>query len=394
VTVLIGLSAFQLEFDDGVPQWQALFQPLLIAVGATLPMVAARIAYGRGAAVRAAIGFLVARGVFALIVGPGLGHVVSHFPLYVGIALCVEIGFRVAHRRSTMAAVLAAGVLAGTLGIASEWVFSHLWGRMPWQAGMLPGMWVAIVGAVAAAVLGAALASVVARRGRLVPAGAVALAGLALAVVLAVPVPRHGANVSAVVRTTPFGLPVATVDRFGLPSSLRPVSVDLDVTPAAAVRDADVFWVQSWQGGGKHAVNLVETSPGHWRTATPIITGGAWKTIVYFSKADVVAAIPVSMPADLEYGQAPIALSPQRTERFEPASRLLMRESHGGAAWPALVAYSALLLVVVGWLTVLVGAAASIIAEDTPPPPGQTSRQLDPVWRRGLASMNSAYTSR
>ena len=138
VVVLIGLSAFQLEFDDGVPQWQALFQPLLIAVGATLPMVAARIVLGRGAAVRAAIGFVAVRGVFALIVGPGLGHVVPRFPLYLGIALCVEAGFHLARRRSTMAAVLTAGVLAGTLGVASEWGFSHLWGRMPWQAGMLP----------------------------------------------------------------------------------------------------------------------------------------------------------------------------------------------------------------------------------------------------------------
>ena len=385
VTVLIGLSAFQLEFDDGVPQWQALFQPLLIAIGATLPMVAARIVFGRGAAVRAAIGFLVARGVFALIVGPGLGHVVTRFPLYLGIALCVEAGFHVARRRTTMAAVLTAGLLVGTVGVGSEWAFSHLWGRTPWHAGLLPGIWVAVVGAVAAAVVGAALAGAIGRRGRLVPAGAVAVAGLALVGLLAVPFPRHGANISAVVRTTPVGPPVATVDRFGLPSSLRPVRVDLDVTPAAAVRDADVFWVQSWQGGGKQAVDLVETSPGHWRTTRPVVTGGAWKTIVYLSKADVVAAIPVSMPADLEYGQAPIALSPQRTERFEPATRLLMRESHGGATWPAVVAYSALLAVVAGWLVVLVSAAVSIIGEDTPPP-GQAFRQQDVALRRRLAS--------
>jgi hypothetical protein len=390
VVILIGLSAFQLEFDDGVPQWQALFQPLLIAIGATLPMVAARIVFGSGGAVRAAIGFLVVRGGFALIVGPGLGHVVPRFPLYVGIALCVEAGFYLARGRSPMVAALAAGGLAGTLGVATEWAFSHVWGRMPWQPEMLPGIWVAVVGALAAAVVGAALAGAVGRRGGLVPAGAVAVAGLALVTVLAIPIPRHGSNASAVVRTTPAGPPVAAVDRFGLPSSLRPVNVDLDVSPAAAVRNADVFWVQSWQGGGKHVVNLVETSPGHWRTSAPIVTGGAWKTIVYVSKADVVAAIPVSMPADLEYGQAPIALSPQRTEQFAPASKLLMRESHGGAAWPALLAYSALLLVVAGWLAVLVGAAASIIAEDTPAPPGQAARHRGSVRRRRMLPAGSA----
>ena len=60
---------------------------------------------------------------------------------------------------------------------------------MPWQPGLLGAIWVAPVGAVAAAVLGAALAGAISRRGRLIPAGAVAVAGLAMVVVLAVPSP-------------------------------------------------------------------------------------------------------------------------------------------------------------------------------------------------------------
>jgi hypothetical protein len=36
------------------------------------------------------------------------------------------------------------------------------------------------------------------------------------------------------------------------------------------------------------------------------------------------------------------------------ASKLLTRESHGGAAWPAVVAYSGLLGTVAVWLVVLV----------------------------------------
>jgi hypothetical protein len=133
------------------------------------------------------------------------------------------------------------------------------------------------------------------------------------------------------------------------------------------MRGADVLEVNSWQGGGLHNVRLLETRPGHWRGETAVITGGAWKTIVYFSKADLVMALPVSMPADLEYGQAPIPVSPVRTGKFVAASKLLMREAHGGAAWPALVAYSVLGLVVLGWLSVIAAGAASISRQDSPP---------------------------
>src|SRR5579862_8680337 len=46
--VLIGLSTFQLEYDMGIPQWQLLFQPALIAAAAAIGLVAARAALGRG----------------------------------------------------------------------------------------------------------------------------------------------------------------------------------------------------------------------------------------------------------------------------------------------------------------------------------------------------------
>jgi hypothetical protein len=365
--LLVGLSTFQLEFDDGVPQWQALYQPVLIAMAATLGLVTARTVLGRGAAIRATIGFIAIRSGFALLVGPGLGHVLPHFPMYIGIALCVEAAFYLARNRSLLAAALTAGALSGTVGLGTEWGFSHVWGRMPWQPVMLSGIWAAVLAALAAAVLGAALGGILTRRGAGVPALAVGLAALAAVVALAVPFPRNTADITATLRTSPAGPAVYAVDRFGLPSSLRPVNVELDVNQAAAVRGADIFQVNSWQGGGLHNVRLLETSPGHWRSETAVVTGGAWKTIVYFSKADVVMALPVSMPADLEYGQAPIPLSPLRTSKFLAASKLLMREAHGGAAWPAIVAYSALGLVALGWLTVIGAGAASISRQDSPP---------------------------
>jgi hypothetical protein len=381
--LLVGLSTFQLEFDDGVPQWQALYQPVLIAVAATLGLVTARTVLGRGAAIRATVGFIAVRTGFALLVGPALGHVVPRFPMYIGIALCVEAAFYLARNRSLLTAALTAGALSGTVGLATEWGFTHVWGRMPWQPVMLNGIWAAVLAALAAAVLGAALGGVLTRRGAGVPAIAVGLAAIAAVVALAVPFPRNTADVAYTLRTSPAGPAVYAVDRFGQPSSLRPVNVELDVAQAATVRGADVFWVQSWQGGGLHPANLVETTPGHWRTEAPIITGGAWKTIVYFSKADLVMALPVSMPADLEYGQAPIPLSAERSGHFVAASKLLMREAHGGASWPAIVAYSVLGLVVLGWLTVIGAGAASISRQDGPPAgPRQAGSAARPSRRR------------
>ncbi|HET8565842.1 MAG TPA: hypothetical protein VFL77_05145, partial [Solirubrobacterales bacterium] len=48
--LLLGLSTFQAEFDFGVPQFQMIFQPLLIMFAAGLGLVLARMFAGRGGA--------------------------------------------------------------------------------------------------------------------------------------------------------------------------------------------------------------------------------------------------------------------------------------------------------------------------------------------------------
>ena len=47
---LIGLSTFQAEFDFGVPQFDFLFEPMLIMLAASVALVAARLWAGRGGA--------------------------------------------------------------------------------------------------------------------------------------------------------------------------------------------------------------------------------------------------------------------------------------------------------------------------------------------------------
>lgn len=358
--LLISFGAMQLEFDDGVPQWQALYQPVLIGLGATLPMVAARVALGPWAALRITAAFLAVRGLVAVIVGPVLGHVTPHFPLYLGIALCVEAAYALTARRPALISALSAGALAGTAGLASEWTFSHLWGRVPWQPQMLHGIWAAVLVSIAAAVLGAALAGAVSWRRPLIAPRIAVLAGVATLLLLAVPLPRQDVPVNVNVVATKVGPATPTLDRFGNGALHQDAAIELDITPAAAVRDADFFWVKVWQGGGSMSAPLTEVAPGHWRASQPVPTGGTWKTILLFGKGSLVMAAPVAMPSDPEYGQPAIPLQAQRTEQLVPAAKVLMREAHGGAAWPAMVAYGALGLVTVGWLAVLIAGAVSL----------------------------------
>ena len=56
---LIGLSTFQAEFDFGVPQFDFLFQPMLIALAAGIGLVSARLWGGRGTAFGAVVFFIV-----------------------------------------------------------------------------------------------------------------------------------------------------------------------------------------------------------------------------------------------------------------------------------------------------------------------------------------------
>jgi hypothetical protein len=382
VAVAIGLSTFQLEFDMGVPQWQALYQPVLIVLATSIALVAARVAFGRGWALLTAANFLVARGVLALLVGPALGHVVPRFPLYLGIALVVEAAALLVPRLGTVRGAAVTGVLVATLGLATEWGFSELWGRHPWQPGLLTRLWVAVIAGVAGAVLGTALGNVVAHRRAGVSRAVVLAAFAGVLASLVIPVARTTQPMAAVMRTSPAGPQMPALNHDGLPSPYQLMNVELTVTPAHAAQGADWFELNSWQGGSSEQVPLVEDSPGHYRSARPIPTGATWKTLVWMAKGPVMMATAVSFPTDLEYGQGPVAPKAVQTVQFAPSSSWLMRESHNGAVWPAVLAYTGLFGMVAVWVVVLVAGFASV---QRPPRPPQAPKTL-----RGRRAMRDA----
>ena len=77
---LIGLSTFQAEFDFGVPQFDFLFQPMLIALAAGIGLVSARLWGGRGTALGAVAFFVVVRGFVSLMVARRVGRGAAALP--------------------------------------------------------------------------------------------------------------------------------------------------------------------------------------------------------------------------------------------------------------------------------------------------------------------------
>jgi NAD(P)-dependent dehydrogenase (short-subunit alcohol dehydrogenase family) len=346
--VLMGLSTFQLEYDLGISQWQQLYQPVLIAIAAGVGLVVARKVLGPGGALLATLHFTILRLLFAFIVGGPLHHVMPHWALYFGSAVAVELALAASAQRSALAQALSAGVAIATVGLASEWGWTHVFGRHGWGPGLFPGVLIASLGAVAAAVIGVAIASALrsgggTARGPRTPW--VALAGALAITALALPFPRHDAPASITVRSTPV--------------SDGRVAVTVDVVPPSVIDNPDWFEVFAWQGGHLERTTLRRTGPQTWTAEDPIPVGGSWKTIVRLAQRDLVAGAPVWFPADPEIGAPEVPVVAERTVPFDRDSKLLMRESRSGKATTAVVAYIAIGLVALGWLTALTAGLVS-----------------------------------
>lgn len=359
---LIGMSTFQLEFDLGIPQWQALYHPVLVALAMGVGLVAAREALGRGGALRVVAGFLVARGLIALLVGSVFGLSLERFPLYIGGALVIEGVFLVAPRMNAALRTLVTALLLSTVGMAVEWGWTQAWSPQPWHTTLLASWWVVVLIAVAACFLGSALGRAVAHLPQVVHFSGVALAFAVMVAMLAVPFPRHGLSAVATVTATGAGPRQPAITREGLVTYQQDMLISLRVSPAAAVDDADVFRIFTWQGGGLTISPLHRTGDGSWTIDAPVPVGGSWKNIVFLEKGDVVAAIPVSFPADPTYGLAaiPAPTDKPRVAQFAPSTAYLTRESHGGSALPAILAYTTLAVIFLTWCVGVIGVGEAM----------------------------------
>jgi hypothetical protein len=317
----VGVSAFQAEFDFGVPQFPLVYHPLLLALAAGVALVSIRTVLGPGSALKAVAFFIVVRALLAIFVGPVLGHTTPRFPLYVVEALVVELAALVAIR-SPLRFALLAGTGIGSIGFAAEWGWSHVWMTHPWTGSMLPE---ALLGALlvgsAGALLGAriGLAFTAAPAAPRLPRGAAAAAVVVAAAVFITPLPRTGGDGT-----------VATMAIAPAAGEGGEVDVAVELSNPGAAEEADWFEFLSWQGKEPRRITpLRRTGPGRYASTEPVPAGGSWKTLLRLTRGSRMMAVPLYLPAAPESDRGPVAAR-SRSAPFAAETYLLQREVRPG----------------------------------------------------------------
>lgn len=344
--LVVGLQTWTGEFDLGVPQFQALYHPVLVMGGSAIAFVAARHLLGPGGAIKAALGALAIRLGLVGILGAGLDLVVPRGPLFLGSAIAVELGFRVAGDDRGPRGALTCGALVGTIGFVSEWAWMAVWARNPWTGALGLGVLVAVGAALSGAVIGRALGLVIAGSTPLFSRRVVLAAAMALVVMLAFPFPRRDAAIRATIETRMAG------------GGRAVVGVVLD--PRFAAAGANWFEVLSWQGGSMETHPLQARGGGRYEASKPVPVTGAWKSILRLAKDDIMVGAPIYLPADHEIGASEVPVEQSQTVELVRDTEFLMREATEGPAWPAVAAYLAIGVLVVVWLTAIVWASLRV----------------------------------
>lgn len=318
--LLVGLSAFQAEFDYSVPQFRLLYHPVLLMLSAGAALVLARIRLGRGGALKAVGLFLVLRAILSIIVGPVLDHTTLHFPLYLAEAIAVElVALRVSTTRQVSFGVVA-GLAIGSFGLAAEWVWSHVWMTIEWPSALLPE---GVVLGVIAAVSGGALGGFIARafvaprfeRERVPVVAGVAM-GVAILFVLAYPFPTDGIDDAS-----------ASVALHPTDDAGRSVNATITLRPADLAEGAEWFNVTAWQGGGSVVDEPKEIDPGTYRTTTPIPVHGDWKALIRLQRGASIVAVPIYLPEDVAIPAPEVRAENSFTRRFVMDKTILLREA-------------------------------------------------------------------
>lgn len=342
--VLTAVTTYQGEFDFRVPQFNPVYLPILIMAGAGIALTFARLALGRWGAVKAVVAYLVIRFYLSGLVA-GLHHEFAHFPLYLPSALMVELAAFAVGTKNRLKFGALAGVLIGTVGLVGEaiWINASGWfAPAPQLLGKT--LELAPIAAVAAAIIGAGAGRLFRKDTAKMPLAALGAAGLVLIAALMIPLPRTVGNVTTTIKTTPIG-------------NGSTAHVAVSVQPADAARNALFFGITSWQGGGTRRVQLKETSPGNYTESAPIPVVGKWKSLVILIKGSENMAAPIYMPIDPLIHSPEIPAEPLRVFKMVRNTSLLLREAHGGPAWPKQLGYSGLILSTVVLIGLIAAAA-------------------------------------
>lgn len=352
---LLGLSTLQAEFDYGVPQFRQLYQPVLLALAASIALVAVRIRTGRGGALGAVLFFLVLRVGLTAIIGPGLGRSTLHLPLYLAEALLVELVALAMTTRRQLSFGAVAGAAIGTVGFAAQWLWSQLWMPMPWGASLLPeALLLAAAAGVAGGVIGGLIGRCLSPAGtprQATPRGVAAGAWMVAFVCLAWPLPAHPVEgVTAEVRLEPVA-GAGGVEDTGATRAIVHVRLD----PPQPVDGASWFQVTAWQGagdgpGGLVLADLRDEGGGSYATTEPVPVSGPWKTLLRLHRGAELQSVPVYLPADPDIPADEVPAEPTVRRAFVDDKSILQREAVGGTPALQALAYAVLALVALAWL--------------------------------------------
>ncbi|MFD4404821.1 hypothetical protein ACFWPH_18880 [Nocardia sp. NPDC058499] len=336
--LLIGLSVFQVEYDFGVEQFRLVLQPMLMVAAATVALIAARMTLGTGAALVVACFAAVVRLVVAWLVGgPIIDAPRNVFPLYLGIAVVVEVLclLPAARRRILWGALT--GLVAATAGIWLESLWVAAVFVDPWPTAMWPELLLmTIPTGIAGGVVGAMLATVL--LGEPLPRPAVRRTLITAAVVVVA-----AATANGLIIDIPQDARATVQLREAPADGGRMVHADIRITPADLAGD-DPEWVQilAWQGGagsdspGRGLVvdQLRRVGEGHYVTTEAVPAHGTWKTLLRVQDGRTQTALPLFMAADPGIGAEEVPALDEFTRPFVAEITVLQRErSFDHPAW-------------------------------------------------------------
>ncbi len=320
--LMLGLSTFQAEFDFGVPQFQLIFQPLMLMVAAGR-RPRPRPGLCRSAAPRSArrASSSSCAAAWRCWSDPSSGSRLPHFPLYIVEAVVVEAVALFVSTKRPLRFGLVAGAGIGTVGLAAEWAWSHLWMPLPWPEAAFPeaaivGFAAAVAGATIGAWIGSHLSPVPLERSPLLRRAALCSAAVLAALVAYGLYTPTQEGVSA---------QVALHDVGG--AGGREVEATVRMNPPDAAADAEWFDVTAWQGGGLVVAPLERTGPGVYRSTEPIPVYGNWKTMVRLHDGSSLTALPIYLPRDEAIPVGEVPAPAQFTRSFGDEHQLLQRES-------------------------------------------------------------------
>ena len=343
---LIGMSTFQGEFDFGVPQFQLVFHPILIAWAAGIALVTARIWGGRWSALVAVAFFLGIRGVVSIFVGPVMGEVTPHFPLYIVEAVLVEgIAYLISTRNPIRFGAVS-GLAIGTIGFASEWLWSHIWMPIPWPSSLMPeGLIWAIVAGVSGGLLGALIGSALGSDRKPFPWRG-AKPALAVSFVAIFAMVGFGLHVNNDAKGATAHFQLTGVDGGG---SGRYVQARVTLDPRTAAGDPKWVSVTAWQGKGKLVLNrLKKLSEGVYQTTTPIPVHGDWKALLRIHKDDAILGAPIYLPNDPAIPAKEVPAKAEMTRPLISDHKILQREAKSASGVLPLFAYLGVLAIALG----------------------------------------------